>query len=383
MPRGRPRKRPVAEASNAAREAAMESEEPDAESSRPHVEGNVEEQLLDRLAQRFVSRIKSTQSDLEKKFEIERLKALGSTTFARTTNPANAEAWLTLIEKCFRVMRCSEDRKVELSAFLLQNGAEDWWHDRNVIKDEAERCKRFEEGLREKIRTLVTACADSNDLSKLVKGALRVEKSLNESKREREAFKNVRTGGGVQRSSGFSHSISPIRCSHVARSDRVVLGSDKSNVCYDYGQPRHYRRDNCPHLIPEGNTIMKTTSQIEGKVFAMTQQEAADAPNVVTGLPLDREIEFSIDLVPVMAPISQAPYRMAPMELRELKSQLQDLVDKGFIRPRASPWGAPVLFVKKKDAFRTRYGHYEFLVMPFGLTNAPAAFMDLMNQVFH
>jgi hypothetical protein len=134
---------------------------------------------------------------------------------------------------------------------------------------------------------------------------------------------------------------------------------------------------------------------------------------------------------------------MAPAELAELKAQLQDLLDKGFIRPSTSPWGAPVLFVRKKDgslrlcidyrqlnqvtvknkyplpriddlmdqlqsakvfpkidlisgyyqmriresdvsksAFRTRYGHYEFLVMPFGLTNAPAAFMDLMNRVF-
>ena len=139
----------------------------------------------------------------------------------------------------------------------------------------------------------------------------------------------------------------------------------------------------------------------------------------------------------------RASYRMAPTELKELKSQLQELLDKGFIRPSVSPWGAPVLFVKKKDGtlrmcidyrqinkvtvknkyplpriedlfdqlkgagvfskidlrsgyyqlrvkegdvpktvFRTRYGHYEFLVMPFGLTNAPAAFMDLMNRVF-
>ncbi|KAK4410436.1 Transposon Ty3-I Gag-Pol polyprotein [Sesamum angolense] len=87
---------------------------------------------------------------------------------------------------------------------------------------------------------------------------------------------------------------------------------------------------------------------------------------------------------------------MAPLELKELKKQLEELIDKGFIRPSISPWGAPVLFVKKKDerywqlrieegsipktAFRTRYGHYEFVVMPFGLTNAPAAFMSLMNK---
>ncbi|GKB04116.1 putative reverse transcriptase domain-containing protein [Tanacetum coccineum] len=139
---------------------------------------------------------------------------------------------------------------------------------------------------------------------------------------------------------------------------------------------------------------------------------------------------------------ARAPYRLAPSEMKELSEQLKELSDKGFIRPSSSPWGAPVLFVKKKDrsfrmcidyrelnkltvknrypllriddlfdqlqgssvyskidlrsgyhqlrvreedipktAFRTRYGHYEFQVMPFGLTNAPSVFMDLMNRV--
>ncbi|XP_057459270.1 uncharacterized protein LOC130749931, partial [Actinidia eriantha] len=166
-------------------------------------------------------------------------------------------------------------------------------------------------------------------------------------------------------------------------------------------------------------------------------------PEELPGMPMEREIEFSIECAPGTQPISKAPYRMAPAELKELKLQLQELLDKGFIRPSSSPWGAPVLFVKKKDgtmrlcidyrelnkvtiknkyplpriddlfdqlrgaqvfskidlrsgyhqlkvksddiektAFRTRYGHYEFLVMPFGVTNAPAAFMDLMNRVF-
>ncbi|WMV42383.1 hypothetical protein MTR67_035768 [Solanum verrucosum] len=114
-------------------------------------------------------------------------------------------------------------------------------------------------------------------------------------------------------------------------------------------------------------------------------------------MPLDRDIDFCIDLEPGTRPISIPPYRMAPTELREVKAQIQELLDKGFIRPIASPWGASVLSkidlrsdyhqlkIRPEDvpktAFRTRYGHHEFLVMSFGLTNAPATFMSLMNEL--
>ncbi|GJX64378.1 reverse transcriptase domain-containing protein [Tanacetum coccineum] len=165
-------------------------------------------------------------------------------------------------------------------------------------------------------------------------------------------------------------------------------------------------------------------------------------PEDLPGLPPTRQVEFHIELIPGAAPVARAPYRLAPAEMKELAEQLKELSDKGFIRPSSSPWGAPILFVKKKDgsfrmcidyrelnkltvknryplpriddlfdqlqgssiyskidlrsgyhqlrvreedipktAFRTRYGHYEFRVMPFGLTNAPAVFMDLMNRV--
>ncbi|GJW45079.1 putative reverse transcriptase domain-containing protein [Tanacetum coccineum] len=165
-------------------------------------------------------------------------------------------------------------------------------------------------------------------------------------------------------------------------------------------------------------------------------------PKDLPGLPPVRQVEFQIDLILGATPVTRAPYRLAPSEMQELSNQLQELADRGFIRPSTSPWGAPVLFVKKKDgsfrmcidyrelnkltvknryplpriddlfdqlqgssvyskidlrsgyhqlrvrdedipktAFRTRYRHYEFQVMPFGLTNAPAVFMDLMNHV--
>ena len=177
------------------------------------------------------------------------------------------------------------------------------------------------------------------------------------------------------------------------------------------------------------------TPELEPKDIPIVQ-EFLEVFQEVLGLPPDRKIEFAIELIPGIIPISKAPYRMAPAELAELKKQLQELLDKGLTQPSVSPWGAPVLFVRKKDgsmwlcidyrelnrvtvknkhplpriddlldqlagvivfskidlrsgyhqlkikeedvaktAFRTRYGHYEFLVLPFGSTNAPAYFI--------
>ncbi|GKG02496.1 hypothetical protein Tco_0310132, partial [Tanacetum coccineum] len=72
-------------------------------------------------------------------------------------------------------------------------------------------------------------------------------------------------------------------------------------------------------------------------------------PEDLPGVPPTRQVEFQINLVPGAAPVARVPYRLTPSEMKELSDQLQELSNKGFIRPSSSPWGAPVLFVKKKN----------------------------------
>ncbi|KAL8133843.1 hypothetical protein AgCh_009056 [Apium graveolens] len=244
----------------------------------------------------------------------------------------------------------------------------------------------------------------------------------------------------------------PERANIDCKKKRVVMyTSDNRRISYQgqrqdrkflsVMQARRLMRQGCEAYLAHVVDTKKETSILDE--IAIVREFPDIFPEELPGLPPDCEIEFSIDLIPGAEPVSKAPYRMAPMEMKELAKQLQELLDKGVIRPSVSPWGAPVLFVKKKDgsmrlcidyrelnkltiknkyplpriddlfdqlngacyfskidlrsgyhqlkikledipktAFRTRYGHYEFLVMSFGLTNVPAAFMDLMNRVY-
>ncbi|GJT91305.1 putative reverse transcriptase domain-containing protein [Tanacetum coccineum] len=168
-----------------------------------------------------------------------------------------------------------------------------------------------------------------------------------------------------------------------------TVGSGQKPTCFECGAQGHFKRE-CPKLKNNNRCNQVGNGNAPAKVYAVghagtnpdsnvvigchvffahvTNKETEDKsekkrledvpivrdfPEVfykdLPGLPPTRQVEFQIDLIPGAAPVARAPYRLAPSEMKELSDQLKELSDKGFIRPSSSPWGAPVLFVKKKD----------------------------------
>ncbi|GKC42738.1 putative reverse transcriptase domain-containing protein [Tanacetum coccineum] len=220
--------------------------------------------------------------------------------------------------------------------------------------------------------------------------------------------------------------------------------TQNAGTCYECGVQWHFKKD-CPKLKNknhgnQGGNGNASEIRLVACVDKPRTSNVVYGFDVIVGMDWLAKYHAVIDYAKKIVP--RAPYRLAPSKMKELSEQLQELSDKGFIRPSSSPWGAPVLFVKKKDgsfrmcidyrelnklmvknryplpriddlfdqlqgssvyskidlrsgyhqlrvrkedipkmAFRTRYDHYEFQVMPFGLTNAPTVFIDLMNRV--
>ncbi|GJY16523.1 putative reverse transcriptase domain-containing protein [Tanacetum coccineum] len=230
----------------------------------------------------------------------------------------------------------------------------------------------------------------------------------------------------------------------IIRGDDYENGSKSKLNIISCTKTQKYMQKGCQVYLAQV-TSKKTDDKSEEKRLEdvpIVREFLEVFPEYLPGLPLARQVEFQINLVPGAAPVARASYRLALAEMQELSTQLQELFDRGFIRASSSPLGAPVLFVKKKDGsfwmcidysklnkltvknqypllrindlfdqllgsrvyskidlkssyhqpkvreedipkttFRTRYGHYEFQVMLFGLTKVPAVFIDLMNRV--
>ncbi|RVW18327.1 Transposon Ty3-G Gag-Pol polyprotein [Vitis vinifera] len=225
------------------------------------------------------------------------------------------------IKKILDVMAMPEEGRVSLASFMLRDEADNWWDMNMTVTESAAKFTQLSRYAQNVV---------ANEQIEVVARAPFIEREMDEAQRLRR--RNSRFGGSEK----WEQDFKPQKVTHPQQ------------------QPRKQ----------EWEAWRKLEQGQQGRFYAMGSQNAE-----------------SNALVEGIDPISIAPYRMAPVELKELNIQLQELQSKGFIRLTTSPWGASILFVKKKDG-SLRYGHYEFVVMPFGLTNAPAAFMDMMNRIY-
>ncbi|GJX85653.1 hypothetical protein Tco_0336427 [Tanacetum coccineum] len=133
-------------------------------------------------------------------------------------------------------------------------------------------------------------------------------------------------------------------------SETLIIRGDRSKTqlsLISYIKTERYISRGCQVFIAQ--VMEKKSDERRLEDIPVVREFPEVFPKDLPGLPPVRQVEFQIDLIPGAAPVARAPYRLAPSEMQELSDQLQELADRGFIRPSTSPWGAPVLFVKKKD----------------------------------
>ncbi|KAK1646343.1 hypothetical protein QYE76_064148 [Lolium multiflorum] len=390
--------------------------------------------------------------------------------FTYAPEPMDAEDWLMDTERKLNTVGCNDLEKVRYATHLLCGPATSWWdnivavylagkvftweefkrkfRESNVPESIVELKRREFESLEQKDKAILTYVRSFEVVSEghMLKDC---PKRKNGGGQSGGGNRSGNSGGNWKNKKPFGK----LNCTSLEE----VINSDKA-VIEENGALIHCAHKTVFLKSPDGGRIIyqgdkHTQIEVELKLNSMKEVKVEDIPIVnefqdvfpteLPGMPPDREIEFTVDLIPGTSPIAKAPYKMGPTELKELKEQLDDLEQKGFIQESISPWGSPVIFMDKRDggrrmcgdyrnlnnvtiknkyplpriqdlfdqvrgarvfskidlrsgyhqiktkkedvpktAFVSRYGHHEYLVVPFGLTNAPAIFMNLMNKIF-
>nr|GFA30970.1 DNA/RNA polymerases superfamily protein [Tanacetum cinerariifolium] len=363
--------------------------------------------------------------------------------FKGTEGVVELTRWFEKMESVFSISNCAASNQVKFATCTLQDDALTWWNSYVKTTTTEEAYAMTWATLKKKMTEVIeftTELMEDKTMAYAERQADNKRKSedIARNNQNQQPYKRQNTGhaytagNGDKRLCAGSRPLCP-KCNynHEGPCPPKCNNCKRGNGCFECGAQGQFKR-NCPKLknndrgnqarndraparvYAVGNTGANPDNVVAGyPVFLVNittktikdkskEKQLEDVPifrefskvfpEDLPGIPLTRQVEFQIDLIPGAAPVARASYRLAPFEMKELSDQLQELSKKGFIIPSSSPWGAPVLFVKKKDGsvqeanipktgFRTRYGHYELQVMPFGLTNAPAVFMALMNRV--
>nr|GEY66027.1 putative reverse transcriptase domain-containing protein [Tanacetum cinerariifolium] len=367
--------------------------------------------------------------------------------------------WFEKMETVFHISKCPEKYQVKYATFTLLNNDLTWWNShKRTVKNDATFAMSMKIA-HERFQELTMMCTKMvpneedqvekfiGDLLDNIQGnVIAAEPTRLQDLKDQNSGNKARNKNRIGEARGKAYVLGRgdanpdskvIRgtfllnthyafCYLIQASIEVSIGSFDVIIDMDW-LANHHAVIVCDEKIvriPYGDKVLTVQGdrgdkgeKLELSIISCNKTQKYFKREDLPGLPPTRQVEFQIDLDPGAAPVARTPQRLAPPELQELSTQLQELLDKGFIRSSSSPWGALVLFSKKKDGsfrmcidycelnklttklrssyhqlrvrdkdipkmvFRTRYGHYEFHVMPFGLTNAPSVFMDLMNHV--
>ncbi|GJS43846.1 putative reverse transcriptase domain-containing protein [Tanacetum coccineum] len=308
--------------------------------------------------------------------------------FKGTEGVVELTQWFERMETVFRISNCSVENQIKFSTCTLLAGALTWWnshvmtvsHDaayamtwadlRKKMTDKYCPLERDEKARDRKVRRWDYPHDHGNIVAskpKIMQEAVEMATELMDKKvitiAERHA-ENKRKFENTSRNN--QNKLQTDKRQNTGRAlyyrDLVKRShkGDSKPICakcnYNHDGP-------CAHKIATNATIVGhilCDCRSVGKCQPMlTIRGVIVFPKDLPGIPPTRQVEFQIDLIPGAAPVARAPYRLAPSEMKELSEQLKELSDKGFIRPSSSPWGAPVLFVKKKDRIHSDVHDYQ------------------------